>query len=329
VALTLFAGCGDAGDAQPDAAPEPASTWNEAFDATSIGWFLSVHGPTEGQLFAAGGTPDQGVIMHFDGSEWSQETLPSGTPLMNWVFCHDTDSIWSVGNDATALYYDGQTWQKHETPTDQTLWGVWGADPDDMWTVGGKGQEEGQATILRNQGSGWEQVEIPEIQKDKVYAFFKVWGTSADNVYIVGQRGVMLHWNGSELAEVETGTDEDLISLWGTGPDRIAAVGGRTNGVVARYDGTSWTTTALDLAPGLNGVWMGDPDTIHVAGNMATLLTLDFETLEEREYDINTALDFHAIFGGANGNISAVGGNFRAPNGPFQGIVIQAMAKDL
>ena len=168
-----------------------------------------------------------------------------------------------------------------------------------------------------------------ELQKEKVYAFYKVWGTSADNLYIVGQRGVMLHWNGSELTEVDTGTHEDLISLWGTGPDRIAAVGGRTNGVIARYDGTAWSTTALDLAPGLNGIWMGNPNTLHVAGNMATLMSLDFDTLKETEYDINTGLDFHAIFGGANGNLSVVGGNFRAPNGPFQGIVVQAELKNL
>ncbi|MEO1335969.1 MAG: hypothetical protein AAFV29_10000, partial [Myxococcota bacterium] len=153
----------------------------------------------------------------------------------------------------------------------------------------------------------------------------KVWGTSADNVYIVGQRGAVLRWDGSALTEVLVGTSRDLISLWGTGPDRIVIVGGRANGEVVTWDGEQWEATLLSVRPGLNGVWMRDPDTAHVVGVNGSILRFDFDSKEiVDDSPTEVGLAFHAVFGDpTHERLVAVGGNFEFNDGPYEGVAYQ------
>lgn len=295
------------------------TTWRPAWDATSTGWLRSVWGPANDDLYAAGGAPNAGTLMHHDGTSWSEVQLGLDVPLLNWVYGFGGDEVFVVGNAGTSLRWDGSSWSELDTGTDQDLWGVWGASPNDLWAVGGNGRDETQGIILRFDGSSWREVAPPTLEKPKVWAYFKVWGTSADNVYIVGQRGVMLRWNGSELTELLVGASQDLISVWGTGRDRIVAVGGRNNGIVSRWDGTSWRTENLAPMRGLNGVWMRDDDTIHVGGAGGTLATIDFDTLEVGEAETEAYHDIHAVFGDSDGQLTAVGGNFIMINGPYEG----------
>ena len=57
-----------------------------------------------------------------------------------------------------------------------------------------------------------------------------VWGSSADDVYAVGDDGVILHsadrgttW---QRLALEDSSDRDLKAVFGTGPDHVYIVGG-------------------------------------------------------------------------------------------------------
>lgn len=301
--------------------PGPSSPkWEPAFDASASGWLLSVWGPAADDLYAVGGAPDTGVIMHRDASGWTPLDPGIPVPLLNWCFGFGPDNVFMVGNGGTVLHWNGSSWELMTTPTDQDLWGIWGASPTDMWAVGGSGRADGDQTILRYDGMEWTAVPVPALSRPRVFAFFKVWGSSADSVFIVGQSGAVLRWDGSELSEQPVTTAEDMISVWGTGPDHVAAVGGRSNGVVATWDGSEWHTEQLAPTPGLNGVWMRSPDVIHIAGAEGTLGTVDFATRTVEENRQGTRLSFHALFGDPSGTITAVGGNFLMPMGPYMGI---------
>jgi photosystem II stability/assembly factor-like uncharacterized protein len=312
LASLLVTGCPDDG---------PDRRWRPAFDATDAGWLLNVWGPTPDDLLAVGGTPAEGRVYGFDGGEWTRRDIGLDVPLLNWAHGFGPDDITVVGDGGTVIHWDGSAWELQGTPTEQNLWGVWGAAPNDLWAVGGNGREDGDATILRYDGTMWMEIPVPLLDRPRVWAFFKVWGTAANRVWIVGQRGGLLHWNGSELVEQAAGTSEDLISLWGTGPDRVAAVGGRGNGVVATWDGTEWTSQSLSPLPGLNGVWMRDPDHVHVVGIEGTIAVVDFDSQSvlEDQYQ-ETRLAFHSVFGDASGRLTAVGGNLSFPMGPWEGI---------
>jgi len=193
-----------------------------------------------------------------------------------------------------------------------------------VWAVGGSGRADSRPVILHYDGAQWTEFPVPHLGRANVYALFKVWGTSADNVLIVGQRGVVLRWNGQSWTEENTGIDQDLISVWGTGPDQIVAVGGRGNGIVAKWDGSTWTSKSLAPMPGLNGVWMDETDNAWIAGAMGTIARLDLETLEATPDEVDTTLELHAVFG-VDGRLITVGGNLLsgATENRFRGMALE------
>lgn len=305
-----------------------APRWERAFDTGDQGWLLSVAGAAADDVYAAGGMPREGHLWHFDGQQWTAETLPEGTRLLNWVHVFADGEPIVAGNAGTILRrVDGQ-WQLEETPSGEDLWGVWGANPDDIWAVGGSGRQANAATVLHYYDGTWHQPALPELERPNVRAFFKVWGTSADNVYIVGQSGAVLHWDGEALEEVLVGTGQDLISLWGTSPDNIVMVGGRSNGVLVHYDGESWTPRQLAPLPGINGVWLdasGDGWLAGNAGTLAKISTVGEVTTEQ--VDVETPLELHAVFGLGDGQAFSVGGSLQSPTAPYQGVVMHREKK--
>lgn len=295
-------------------------SWEQAFDPTATGWLLSVWGPTDDDVYAVGGTATAGVVWHFDGSKWTQ--VAHSAALLNWVYGFSRRDVTVVGNSGAVLHYDGTSWTPQTAPTDQDLWGVWGAVPNDLWAVGGRGRNPGDATLLHYDGSAWTAETLPTFQRAGVYALYKVWGTSADNVYAVGQNGAVIHRVSGQWTEELAGASGDLISLWGTGPDHIVAVGGRENAIVAIWTAGRWHSELLGSMPGLNGVWLRNDSVAHVAGESGEVARLDPSTLRVYEERQDTPLDLHGIFGTPGGRLYTVGGNFLGPVPPYQGIAL-------
>ncbi|MFB6264140.1 MAG: WD40/YVTN/BNR-like repeat-containing protein [Bradymonadaceae bacterium] len=310
------AGC--TGDACVDGGGGLPGQWREPFDAREFGWLLSVAGHSPDDVYAVGGTPADGRIMHWDGESWSEMSVPDGVPLINWVHVFDDGTPIFAGNNGTILRRRGGDWQVQDPPTDQDLWGVWGASTNDIWSVGGSGTEEGEAVVVRNRGDGWKKVDVPELERPNVFAFFKVWGMGPDDVYIVGQRGAVLHWDGQELTEQFVGSSKDMISVWGSGPDDVSIIGGRAGAVLAHWDGSEWTAHDVPGLPGANGIWMPREGVAWVAGNAGRLarVRIQKDGLSVRRAPYRTRLDFHAIFGFSGRQLYSVGGSLSRTENP-------------
>lgn len=292
------------------------------------GTFLSVWGPSSDDVWAVGGQvpaigeAGTGTMFHHDGSGWTPVELPPDTPLLNWVHGRDGE-IWTVGNAGSALRYNGSGWDSIPTPITVPLWGVFVFGPDDVWAVGGDAFTDGSAALTHYNGSAWEDVPLPPLDRDTA-ALFKVWGVSGDDVWAVGDNGVILRFDGSEWAQVASGTARDLISLWGTGPDEIVAVGGRDVGAVARWDGAQWTTTDIGVLPGLNGVWVNEAGRAVVVGGMGSAAWLEAGSDEPNMLSSSAGFNvLHAVFGFDDGTRVSVGGTLdRSP--PYSGIIIES-----
>jgi len=310
LALTLVA-CGGGTE---QSAWEPLQTtthwWMSATVDAESGWIV-------------GGTTTDGAILRLSGDTTTEVDHGTDVGLLNWVHRFDDGELVVVGNDGAVLRSpDGESWSREQAPTDQDLWGVWGSSPSDIWAVGGS-TDDGVPTILRDSGSGFEAVEVPDLQRPGVGVFFKVWGSGPGDVYIVGQHGAVLHWDGSHLEELLVGVGQDLIGVWGTGPDQVAVVGGRGNAQAALWNGAEWTTVDLARHSGLNGVWFDD-STVHVVGNDGVVGTIDFETGEATIQVVDTPVALHAV-NGSSDRLVAVGGDFTTgPDGPFLGQVWKA-----
>ena len=205
----------DSGTERGDGGSAPA-LWTETLSGASEGWLMNVHALTHDERYAVGGTLETGHVLRFDGARWSREEIGAEVQLLNWVTRPSADTLVAVGRGGAALHREAGQWRRVETPTTQTLWGVWGSAEDDLWAVGGDGfaSEDKRGVVLRFDGVAWAQIEVPQLEEE-VFAWFKVWGAGPDDVYIVGQRGALLHFDGEAFEEIELGLDEDLIAVWG------------------------------------------------------------------------------------------------------------------
>ncbi len=285
--------------------------WSEAFDASGVGVLSGVWGSGPSDVFVVGGTPEQGEIYHYDGTVWQAMNVPA-VPLLACVFGFGPDDVYAVGEGGGALYYNGEGWQRLTTPTILDLWGVWGRGPDDMWVVGGR-VDHGLPVILHFDGVTFTPIAAPANDRG-ANALFKVWGIGS-KVFAVGTRGLIIEYDGTQWAQVPTGAaaDDDFVALWGTSESNIVAVGGRSIGQLAVYDGQSWTTQKLGAVPGLNAVYMVDPDQAIVGGQNGYVASYDPLTDTLTAETAATTQTLHAAWGDGQNRFYAVGGSFSEP----------------
>jgi hypothetical protein len=216
-------------------------------DTNCQGWTVSYSGPGSGSLLSISGTSDSdiwavgsngvdggfvGVILHWDGTTW---TAAPGTPdtIWNGVSEASSDEVWVVGT--TFTFGDGGTTT---------------------------------ATYLHDQ---LMEGRAPQQLAGPLSAANAVWGSGADDVWIVGGSenalpsgdALLFHWNGTTLRNVLPNDFAYLAGeLWGvsgTGPTQVwvaGQVGGNGSGL-AEWNGTSWGPVGQFVYP-LWNVWGTD-----------------------------------------------------------------------
>ncbi len=321
---------GDPSGSTTDDADHGYGAWLPALElGEDQGALLSVWGDGPDDVWTVGGQVEAvgdagvGLLMHSDGTAWTQDSLPDGTPLLNWVHGAEGET-WAVGNAGATLRLQGETFATVPSPTDVPLWGVFVVASADVWAVGGDAFDfEGTGVILHWDGTAWTDVPMPPLDRSST-ALFKVWAAASDDVWAVGDAGVIVHYDGTAWTQIPSGTDNDLISLWGTGPDDVVAVGGRSTATVARWDGASWTSSDIAQIPGLNGIWMDRDGIASLVGNRGSAALL-LEGTDQLNADPTTAElhVLHAVYGFSDGRRIAVGGSLdRSP--PYVGVIVEA-----
>ncbi len=220
------------------------------------GAILGFWGETKSDVFAVGGTlPDKGgdpgdaLILWHDGSSWWR--MPIDAPTLWWVHGFTHNDVWAVGEQGTILHFDGSAWTTVTTGAAYTLWGIWGEDPNELWAVGGTVDGKTPSVLLHYDGMDW--TEVPDVGM-KGELFFKIWGTSAKDIYIVGDGGALVHYNGTSWERQDSGTTARLITVHGSGPDDVYVVGGLNQSVVLHKDETGWSSIYIGTAGGMMGV---------------------------------------------------------------------------
>jgi len=103
-----------------------------------------------------------------------------------------------------------------------------------------------------------------EVASGTTYDLTGVWGTSATDVWAVGKRGVILHYNGTSWSRQQSPVTTDLLGIRGRSASDIYAVGAQ--GTYIHYNGTQWSkvTTGFQTT---NNIWdiAGTSDTLFFA----------------------------------------------------------------
>jgi hypothetical protein len=250
--LTSVSACSGGGDIRPAPPFDPAASDPRAA-------VLSVAASAPNDVWLVGAQPAPAarpLALRFDGADWT--TVDTGILHdLWWVHAFPDGPVFLSGGGASVLRMDDGVATRLPTPPffGNTVFGVWGATPDDMWAVGGFAGRDG--FVWRWNGTAWSEVglpsDIPRTDTGELPALFKVWGRDADDVWIVGSNGTILHWDGDALAVVPSGTDAVLFTVTGSRRE-VVIVGGRSTGVVLRGGESGFVDDAPVGAPLLQAV---------------------------------------------------------------------------
>lgn len=272
---------------------EPASLMAVWGTSASDVWIVG------GRTHLAGGP----TILRYDGTAWSE--LESGQSSLDlwWVFGFDGHDVFVSGTGGTILRYRDGAFEKMATPRlAGTIFGMWGATPNDLWAVGFA--SSGGGFVWRYDGVRWTELVVPGLPPQ----VFKVHGRAADDVWISCSEGTVLHWNGSSLTSSSTGLTAPLFSIV-TISDATIAIGGENNeGEIVEHEGEVWSR--LDLV--IPVAWRGAA----ARGNTAYVVGESGLIAERRELgwamkkQTLTQKNFHSAWVDPDGGLWGVGGRF-------------------
>jgi hypothetical protein len=178
-----------------------------------------IWGTAIGDLFVVGVT---GTIQRYDGTAWTP-MMANTTSTLGAIWGTSAMNLVAAGNSGTIQRYNGSNWQAAPgTPiTGVTFRGV--------WTTGSQIFAVGATTaglIATQQSAGWntQMVSTPYLAG--------VWGSADDDVYAVGDAGMIMHYDGATWAPMTSTTQSSLEAVAGTATN-VFAVGAA--GTILRY----------------------------------------------------------------------------------------------
>ncbi len=80
-----------------------------------------------------------------------------------------------------------------------------------------------------------------------------VWASEDADVWVVGDSGNIMHWNGSTWATTPSGTVVKLRHVWGLNSSTVYAVG--DSGTILKWNGSSWSAQTSGISSAVTGIW--------------------------------------------------------------------------
>ena len=164
--------------------------------------------------------------------------------------------------------------------------------------VVGRTQHQATLNILHYDGTDWSQ--MSGNSKRDLNA---VWGSSASDVFAVGEVGTILHYNGSTWDRMSSATGKSLNSIWGSSSSDIFAVG--NTGTILRYDGNSWKHMQSGTQNDLYGIWGSSSFDVFTIGRKGTILHYDGNVWNEMSSGTEEWL--RGVWGNSSSDVFTVG----------------------
>jgi hypothetical protein len=290
---------------------QPASLNNVVFG--SIG---SIYGTAQNDVWVVGGdggSPANGETFHFDGTNWTLQATPANaTGTLNGVWATSTSpaGAWAVGNFysplcgpgtlSTADNWSGTSWSAatNGLPSNSylSLSAVWGNSLTDVWAVGAGAWHFSSGT--------WANQPLPAPTLSGVS------GASPNQVWMVGEGGAMLLWNGTALTNTLPNTPGNLKSIWESGPNGdVIAVGSmeaQTGQVLHSVAGSPFTVETTPDNMQWQAVW-GSGLFAWAVGNAGTTSAVEWRDTGPWYNQFLGAGSLNAIAGSSQSDIWAGG----------------------
>jgi hypothetical protein len=194
ILILIQLGCPDPPDNKPQKADCPVGQSPCDDDTTTCCWDTTSHNFT-----------------------WVIDTLGEYGSYLNDVAIIDENNIWVVGNIKTdsgeynAAHWNGEDWEFLGFGSNTLdLNSIQYFSDDDIWICSG---------IIRHwNGEEWTRYHLWDmgVLDPNDGGVTEIWGASSSNIYFIGNKGTIVHFNGSDFTKMESNTDINLIDINGT-----------------------------------------------------------------------------------------------------------------
>ncbi len=230
-----------------------------------------------GKVLYVGGT--DGAIYRYDflpGDNLTEEDfewLETGTrSTFQALFGLDRDTLWAVG-EGGIYQFDGERWIRDATaPGGVRLLDVWGRQTEDSEVLYAAGRTGTLLTRTRDPASADSAVWTP-VSLGRSEDLHAIWGLEDGTVFVAGQYGLVLAFDGVNWTTMDTGVFDHLWAVWGRETTSVFAVG--TGGTTIYFDGNGWQRLSAGTHRNLYGVQGMDAGTVFAVGVGGTLLSYD------------------------------------------------------
>jgi hypothetical protein len=282
--------------------------------------FMSVRARADDDVWLVGSEVEPDVsgpsAVWWDGEDWNRiDTSEFAGHELWWSFPTE-QQVTMVGTGGLILEYDraSEALTRVDGPPEGVIFfGVWGATGDDVWAVGGDVENGALPPQLWHRDAdgwtAWQDPFLPEGVPGELY--YKVHGTSASDVWIVGNRGISLRFDGTHLSQLPTDTDLDTASLMLLTVDARGehpiAVGGLGAPAMLHWDGLDWRDHSPEFGAGATGICRADDRMVSV-GQQGTVYRWSGSAWSSEVDETLTFMDYHACDLSPGGDLWAVGG---------------------
>ncbi|MCL4278781.1 MAG: glucosyl transferase [Ignavibacteriaceae bacterium] len=191
----------------------------------------------------------------------------AGSSVLYDVAIINENNIWAVGeiyvadtsqNGYTmynAVHWDGNQWELKRILYDGNIWTIktiFAFNQNDIWF----------SAFVRYDGQKFIELPISPILTG--WSINKIWGSSSRNLYVVGNNGNIVFYNGTSWSRIESGTELQFTDIYGasdpkTGEPEILAVCTRNlplaKGIYRIKGNTAVEISSVPIQWELAGVW--------------------------------------------------------------------------
>lgn len=206
---------------------------------------------------------------------WEEYAIGEWNSVLYDVWGSDENNVYAVGgvrvNDTSygVIHWDGTEWSIFSQFGGGVA--IHGFSANEIWSAGG--------AVYNFDGNEWNRVDgftsgNQSFPLDQVLfdnrPYSSIWGTSSNNLYFGNQRGVIVHWNGTNASVVYTHDSQVAVQdLDGYSKDYILGVGiGLVPPLlVVNYDGSNWNKLTVANDPSMYSVTILTKKLSYFAGN--------------------------------------------------------------
>jgi hypothetical protein len=294
--------------------PKASPSWQVAVQSPDAA-LLSVNGTAAEDVWMVGANDGQGpLVLHWDGDQWRREPTPGIQADLWWVHPLPGGAVFMAGSAGTVLEWRAGELERLATPgvDADTLFGVWAASETDVYAVGSRDGRNG--FVWHYDGQVWATLPLPfdlPLEEDGAApGLFKVWGRSPADVWLVGDRGLVLRGNAEAgFQQVSSGVNERLFTVHGS-VDRVVMVGGSSNALALEASGDAALTSITPPGAGLlQGVSLSEADVLWAVGLGGGIYSRAAGAVSWLEEFVVPVQSLHAVWAGPDGGVWTVGGN--------------------